>query len=283
VEKERFSQGLKLLKHPALPLVSMVQFLFLTGDFATVAEVIEQMPEPIETGYAVYNQPRRLLREHLPHLAVLEAVKAGKPPGKRIVDEAGNQLDTMSAISAIISQQVMEQELESINSALCAPCNCTLCCVGPDRRMRQEFFEIPLRNGEQALFSLVRHDTTESRRVSAMDDEPLHLADTPFYVSDEPALFHWKNGWSMILPRETSCPALAENNRCQIYEKRPQVCRKPQIFSYVLEPSRDDDSFCLRSTLLAVTDCPYVQDLQEPLAAYAAACELALVLKRNKQ
>ena len=39
----------------------------------------------------------------------------------------------------------------------------------------------------------------------------------------------------------------------------------------------------LRETLLAVIDCPYVQTLQEEIAAYAAACELELVLRENKQ
>lgn len=283
VDTDRFEQGLKLLQQPALPLVTMVQFLFLTGDFSTVAEVIEEMPQPIETGYTRYDEPRQLLRGHLPHLLVLEALKAGDTSGPRVVDEAGNQLDPMSAVTAMISQQVMEQELEAVNSALCAPCNCTLCCVGPETCMEQHFFEIPLQDGEQDSFSLPRHDTAQSRQARAMDAEPLQLENIPFYACSQPALVHWQTGWSMILPRGTSCPALGKDNRCRIYDNRPRVCRKPQIFSYVLEPTEDIDVFCQRNTLLAVTDCPYVQQLSNEVAAYAAACELQFVVQGNKQ
>ena len=68
-----------------------------------------------------------------------------------------------------------------------------------------------------------------------------------------------------------------------MYLIRPQVCRRPQIFSYILENTDQTDQYRLRGSLLAVTDCPYVQVLQEEIAAYAAACELELVLKGNKQ
>ena len=49
--------GGDLLRTPVLPLVGMVQFIFFTGDFATVDEVIAQLPAPIETGFAVYPDP----------------------------------------------------------------------------------------------------------------------------------------------------------------------------------------------------------------------------------
>ncbi|MCI5127672.1 MAG: hypothetical protein D3907_04035, partial [Candidatus Electrothrix sp. AUS3] len=38
----------------------------------------------------------------------------------------------------------------------------------------------------------------------------------------------------------------------------------------------------IRNSLLAVTDCPYVQLLQDEIAAYAAASELQCILKANK-
>jgi Fe-S-cluster containining protein len=116
-----------------------------------------------------------------------------------------------------------------------------------------------------------------------LDDHSLELEGRPFYTRETPALFHWQNGWSMILPRETACPALADNGRCLVYNNRPQVCRRPQIFSYVLEQTDQENTFCLRGSLLAILDCPYVQQLREQIAAYAAACELELVLKGNKQ
>jgi hypothetical protein len=53
-----------------------------------------------------------------------------------------------------------------------------------------------------------------------------------------------------------------------------------------LEPVTGEDGEIiaqrLRRTLLAIIDCPYVEVLQEEIAAYAAACELNLVIKRNK-
>ena len=39
----------------------------------------------------------------------------------------------------------------------------------------------------------------------------------------------------------------------------------------------------IRQSLLAVTDCPYVGELQNEIADYAAASELHLLLKQNKQ
>ncbi len=283
MEKKDFQAGIALLNQPALPLVSMVQFLYLTGEFATVEEVIDEMPEPIETGYAVYEHPRELLRKHLVHLRLLEHLKNGQEIGIQVVDESGEPVDDMTACAALISQRVMEAELEPINSLLCEPCGCTLCCIGPTESMQQEFFEIPLREQETKIFSVNRHDTSDSRAGLALDDEVLQVDDSPFYQCSDPKLFHWQNGWSLILPKASSCPGLEDNGRCQIYAKRPQVCRKPQIFSYVLEKTDQPDQYMLRGTLLAVTDCPYVQTLREEIAAYAAACELELVLKENKQ
>jgi len=283
VKKEDFQAGIALLGQPALPLVSMVQFLYLTGPFSTVAEVIDEMPEPIETGYALYEHPRDLLRSHLSHLTLLESLKTGEAIQEQVVDASGELLDDMTTVTALVSQRIMENELEPINSALCGPCGCTLCCVGPDSTMRQEFFEIPLQDEEADLFSIVRHDDPDSRSCRAMDDEALQLDGAAFYKRSAPELFHWRNGWSLILPRESSCPGLEKNGRCRVYSERPQVCRKPQIFSYVVERTEQSDQYRLRSSLLAVTDCPYVQVLQDEIAAYSAACELELIFKGNKQ
>ncbi len=283
MEKKDFQAGIALLGRPALPLVSMVRFLYLTGDFATVAEVIDEMPEPIETGYALYEHPRALLHSHHKHLVLLEALKTGDPQQEQVIDDSGEVLDGMTAVTALISQRVMENELESVNSALCGPCGCRLCCVGPESGMQQEFFEIPLQDVEADLFPIDRHDDADSRSCLAMDDPPLQLNGIPFYKQTDPELFHWQNGWSLILPRESSCPGLTENGRCRVYADRPLVCRKPQIFSYILEQTGHTDQYRLRSSLLAITDCPYVQVLQDEIAAYAAACELELVFKGNKQ
>ena len=283
VEKEDFKAGRALLGQPALPLVSIVQFLYLTGDFATVAEVIDEMPEPIETGYALYEHPQELLRRHLQHLELLENLKNGEAVQEQIVDETGKALDAMTAITALVSQRIMEDELETINSALCSPCGCTLCCVGPDQDMQQEFFEIPLQDVETDLFPHARHDDDDSRSSLAMNDTPMLQDGKPFYNRSDPTLIHWQNGWSLILPRDSSCPGLAEDGRCRVYINRPRVCRKPQIFSYILEPADEENQYCLRSSLLAITDCPYVQALQDEISAYAAASELEIIFKGNKQ
>jgi Fe-S-cluster containining protein len=87
----------------------------------------------------------------------------------------------------------------------------------------------------------------------------------------------------MILPRNTSCPALEDNGRCRVYADRPRVCRKPQLFCYIVEPAEEPLQYRLRSSLLAVSDCPYVRELKDEIAAYAAANELELVIRGNKQ
>jgi len=283
VEKEDLQEGIALLGQPVQPLVSMVQFLYLTGPFDRVEEVIDEMPEPIETGYALYENPRALLRSHLEHLRMLEGLKSGEEIEHKVVNESGEPVDDMMARASLVSQRIMEDELEAINSVLCGPCGCTLCCTGPNKTMNQEFFEIPLTAEEKELFSVTRHDSADCRSRRALDDEVLQVAGVPFYKLQDPGLFHWQNGWSLILPRESSCPGLEENGRCRVYLTRPQVCRRPQIFSYILEKTDKPDQFRLRNSLLAVTDCPYVQVLREEIAAYAAACEMELVLKGNKQ
>ena len=72
-----------------------------------------------------------------------------------------------------------------------------------------------------------------------------------------------------------------------IYEKRPIVCRRPQVFPYILEPiepnERGEPVYRIRNSVLAITDCPYVRELQQEIARYVAACELELVLSQNKQ
>lgn len=283
VGKEDFQKGIALLGQPVLPLVSMVQFLYLTGPFDRVEEVIDEMPEPIETGYALYENPRVLLRSHLEHIRMLEGLKSGEEIELDVVNESGEPVDDMTALASLVSQRIMEDELEAINSVLCGPCGCTLCCIGPSRAMNQEFFEIPLTAEEKELFPVAHHDSANSRSHRALDEKVLQIDEAPFYKLQDPGLFRWQNGWSLILPRESSCPGLEENGRCRVYLTRPQVCRRPQIFSYVLEKTDIPDQFRLRDSLLAITDCPYVQVLQEEIAAYAAACELELVLKGNKQ
>ncbi len=286
MQKTLFKDGIDLLEHPVLPIASMVQFFIMTGDFASVTEIIDQLPESIETGTSVYNNPAALLLPYIDQLEFLLAVKNGAELPFKVVDESGNEADSFIAAAAIMDQDILEKELEQINSILCAPCGCTLCCVGPDLSMEQSFFEIPLQAEEVALFAVEKIDIPASRAVSAMVEPPLQLNDKPFYQREKAVVTHWQNGWSLILPESSRCPNLEGNGRCAVYGKRPSVCRKPQIFPYILEPvveAGDEVVKRIQRKLLAIVDCPYVQLLKDEIAQYAAACELDLILKQNKK
>lgn len=274
-----------LLSSPALPLLSIVQFIFLTGSFSTVGEVIEEIPSPIETGYTTYEQPKKILLKHNLSLKLLELIKEENEPDFVVINPDGTQLEPMTAITAMVQQLVLEKELETINSHLCSPCGCTLCCTGPSATMEQSFFEIPLQKNEIKFFPVHSYDNA-ARQYFAMDEPSLIIDKKPFYKRKKPALFHWQNGWSLIMPANTSCPNLENlTGRCQIYPDRPVVCRRPQIFPYILEPLAKREGkpvYRLRQTLLAILDCPFVSALKEEIAAYGAACELEVIFKQNK-
>lgn len=285
--EKKYEHGADLLSRPVMPLVSMVQFIFMTGPFATVREVIGEFPEPIETDRAVYEHPRAQLMEYIDVLRQYEPLKKGEGAENVVMDEEGRPVDDFTAVEALIGQQVLTRELERINSLLCAPCGCTLCCVGPEHAMQQEFFEIPLREPELEHFAVPRSESADSLRATPYDDQDLILEDRPFYATEEPGLIHWRTGWSLILPKGSVCPNLdAQSGRCLVYRQRPEVCRRPQIFPYILEPADmeqcEGNAYRIRRTLLAVVDCPYVVDLKDEIAEYAAASGLQLVLKENK-
>lgn len=264
----------------------MVEFFLVTGGFSTSGEVIEQLPDPIETEFTSYTDPAGLLKPFEEHFQLLLDVQQGAAPPYRVVDESGAEVDTTTAAMAIVDQRILSAELERINSVLCGPCGCTLCCVGPEQGMKQAFFEIPLQDKEPDLFSVERIDTDASRNCNAMDEPPLQDKGKDFFLRSSPALVHWQQGWSLVLPKTGNCPNLeVPTGRCTVYPERPQVCRKPQIFPYVLEPLPEDGgrTMRVRRSILAVMDCPYVQALQEEIAAYAAACELDILFKQNKE
>jgi len=287
VVERRYAEGISLLRLPVMPLVSMVQFLFMTGPFTTVAGVIDELPEPIETDRTVYENPRALLMEYIDILCRLEQLKTGDFPAIEVVDEQNTPVDALTAATALIHQQILTRELERINSVLCAPCGCSLCCVGPEKNMEQEFFEIPLAGSELDLFALPRYESAESLGRTAYDDDELLCNGKPFYTITGPGLFHWRRGWSLILPKATRCPNLdGATGHCLVYKDRPQVCRRPQIFPYMVEPidekKENVQSYRIRQALLAIVDCPFVRDVQNDVAEYAAASDLQLVLKENK-
>jgi Fe-S-cluster containining protein len=294
-------EGLRLLHHPVLPLFRIVQFIYLTGPFDRVEQVIAQFTEPVETKTATYEDPAAILAPYLPIMKGIEPLKNTEGHAvPLIVDEQDKPVNRFSAMESWIGQQILEMELEKINSLLCGPNACVLCCVGPDyglagdagRQMTQDFFEIPLAAEETALFELPKRESAETRGRTANMEPVLQVDGRPFYEQG-PAIYHWRNGWTMILPARWACPQLDDQRRtCRIYPRRPAVCRRPQIFAYLIEksaaqgrdnrPQEPDPVYVTRHKLLAVWDCPYVRGFKEEIAAYAAACGLEPVFMENK-
>jgi Fe-S-cluster containining protein len=281
-------KGEWLLSHPVLPLVQIVQFLYFTGPFETVSQVLDELVEPIETGTAVYDKPTEILAPYLPALQNYELMKGQGDPDivPAVYDEQGNRLEWMAALEAWVNYQVLTMELEPLNSVLCHPCGCVLCCTGPDEQdAEQEFFEIPLSAKEVSCFDLSHYDTEQTRQSASLDEPPLQIEGIPFYQQGR-AIYRWKTGWSMILPRAAACPGLdTTTGSCRIYPDRPDVCRRPQIFNYILE-RKDGDSgngYVLRNKVLAVWDCPYVQRYKDEIASFIEVSGLEPVFRQNKK
>lgn len=310
--KNDLQAGMALLGRPLLPLIRLLPLLYLAGPFARISELLAELNEPITTAGIDYPQPSAALAPYLDLLNALEELKpppgpgptaetepmAGSQAGEQgpvppVLTEDGRTLSGLEALECRICQAVLERELETINSLLCAPCRCDLCCIGPEPDMSQDFFEIPLIQDEVRLFPLPQFDTAQSRQMTSAGEPPLLRDDRPFYQTPA-ALYHWRQGWSLILPPGSRCPQLAADGACRIYPKRPQVCRRPQVFAYLLAKqeasaptSTADDAptttpLIAHHKLLAVWDCPYVQVLQEEIAAYAQACGLEPIFRRNK-
>lgn len=302
--KKKFEPGLALLKKPVMPLVGMVQFLYLTGPFETVGDVLNRLTKPVELEGVIFENPRLILIQYSAFLNEFEVIKGKRKPAAVlpfIVNEKDEPVAKRQALEVWIKQQILSQELATINSKLCGPCGCALCCAGPNSgfeaaagfkgKMKQEFFEVPLEDSEVDLFSLGRVDTEESRAQTVQSNPPLHLDRKPFYRCGA-KLIHWENGWSMILPQGSVCPRLSEESKkCRIYAKRPLVCRKPQIFAYILEKTactakRSDGVlipvYMARNKILAVWDCPYVRKFQDEIGNYAELSGLEPVFKKSK-
>jgi Fe-S-cluster containining protein len=303
--KQKTRNGKYRLQHPVLPLVDMVQFLYLTGPHETVDKVLDEMTEIIEINGSVYENPGRSLVPYLQFLQDFEVVK-----GKRklaysfplIVNNNGEPQAKLQSLELWIKQRVLTRELEEINSILCEPCGCVLCCTGPDnefdkqagytKKMQQEFFEIPLVQQEVKLFDLQKVDNVASRSLTAHSATALQINGQPFY-KHEMALYNWQNGWSLILPSGAVCPQLeTASKKCKIYGKRPDVCKRPQIFPYIVEeqPEKAKHSdgtlipvYMVRNKILAVWDCPYVQQYYDDIVAFAELSKIEPVFRKSKK
>ena len=283
--------GVERLRQPILPLVRLAGMLYLTGPFETISSLLAELNEPMETAGLTYEKPGELLRSYQEDMLPFERLKHPQPGSRIILDEERNGVDSFTAVDNWVAQNVLARELEAINSLLCGPCSCNICCIGPEEGLSQNFFEIPLQDKEIQFFSLHQEDSAQSRSSGANDEEPLQVRGEPFYSHQE-TLIHWKSGWSLILPRDSHCPHLDMNRGgCRIYPDRPDVCRRPQIFPYMLErepvldqiiEGRSLPAFIIRKKLLAIWDCPYVKQFQDEIGRYAVICELEPVFKENK-
>ncbi|MEN8257430.1 MAG: YkgJ family cysteine cluster protein [Thermodesulfobacteriota bacterium] len=289
---QQCQQGVDKLAKPILPLVRLAGMLYLTGPFEALNDVLEALQEPVETGGLRYKEPAGLLASYLEAMAPYERFKNPQEPSRIILSAELTGLDQFEALDAWVAQNVLNQELEEINSLLCGPCGCRLCCIGPEADMGQEFFEIPLQESEAPFFPLPQTESNESRQASSTDNEPLEIDGKPFYADESPRLIHWQRGWSMVLPRHSTCPNLDQTSGgCTIYPDRPDVCRRPQIFSYALErlPEHDQEyegkiltAFTRKDKILAVWDCPYVKQFQQEIGTYAQICGMEPIFKENK-
>ena len=268
-----WGQGIDGLKSPVWPLLHVSILLFLTGPFKRLDELLDELTSSMEMEGVIYNEPRKKVSNFIEILRPLELLKRGEkiasyiPP---ISSHEATPIEPLEALTAWIKQCVLERELEDINSLLCAPCNCVICCTGPEPGSKKELFEIPLDENELLLFDLPRHETL-----------PDTLLEEDF-VHSSPGIYHFAKGWRMILPRGSKCPQLSRDGRCAIYENRPIVCRKPQIFPYVIQKNERDDAFIKEEKLLAVWDCPYVRKLKEEIIQYGQKCGLETIFMENK-
>lgn len=283
--------GIERLRHPVLPLVRLVGMLYLTGPFETISSLLNELNETVKTAGLSYEEPGEILRNYQEDMLPFERLKHPQPGSRIILDEELSGVDSFTAVDSWVAQNILTRELEAINSLLCEPCGCSLCCIGPSKNLSQDFFEIPLQDREIQFFSLHQEDSNQSRSSTSNDAKPLQIKGAPFY-SHKKALVHWKSGWSLILPRDSHCPHLdIHKGGCRIYPDRPEVCRRPQIFPYMLErePGADQiiegkklPAFITRKKLLAIWDCPYVKQFQDEIGRYAVICELEPVFKENK-
>lgn len=291
-QQKKCQPGVTMLAQPVLPLVRLAGMLFLTGPFQTMAEVVAELLAEVETNNLVYPSPQTTLAPFLQAMAPYERLKIPQPPARIILSAQGEEVEPLAAIDSWVAQNVLQQELEAINSQLCGPCGCRLCCVGPQPDMTQSFFEIPLQDREIASFPEPHINTNHSRATTSNAEDPLMVQGKRFYHISKPQLIHWQQGWSLILSTGTSCPNLDQaSGGCTIYSHRPEVCRRPQIFPYALErlPSHDSEyegrtlpAYRQRASILAIWDCPYVQQFQEEIDRYAQLCEMAIIFKENK-
>ena len=56
------TEGLDLLKQPVLPLVNMVEYLYLTGPFKKINEVLGRVTKSVELEGVQFKNPQQMLK-----------------------------------------------------------------------------------------------------------------------------------------------------------------------------------------------------------------------------
>lgn len=284
MNSDNWETGLQHLQQPIWPLTKLCILLYLTSPYSTWKELLDTLPQELAVNEIIYQAPASKLTAITWPTSWLEMLKNGANANglPLILNENHEHLDIFSSILCLIKQQVMEAELETVNSLFCSSMKCALCCEGPKATASQKFFEIPLQFTEVPLFEMQVIDTTLQGAFDAYSFPAFQRDGIPFY-SLPSAIYRWRNGYSLILTTGATCPHLTRNLRCDIYKKRPVVCKKPQIFAYIMEKLPDKPHIAMeRNILLAVTDCPYVRRLENELERYAVLNEVTLMLKPNK-
>ena len=248
-------------------------------------ELARELPDSLELSGIVYENPHKLIESVADVLEGFASIKNERDtkllPKIRGCD--GQELNLLDAAIALTKQKILEHELEIINSFLCGPRRCTLCCTGPTQSSRQEFFEIPVLKEELALFDLPLIDLHESRMTTANAEPELKIDGVSFYKKYPAAVYNWATGFSLILARGSRCPHLKDSGTCNIYSMRLKICRKPQIFPVVIEERNEGQKELVkRDVILAIWDCPYVRDLKTEIMTYAIFCGLDCIFKENK-
>ena len=120
---DQTGEGLWLLQHPVLPLFRMVQFLYLSGPFAGVEEVIAQFSEPIETQFARYEEPAAIMAPYLPLMKDIEPLKnTEKQAIPLIVDGHDAPLNRFTAMESWVSQLILVKIKDKWDRVRTLPC-----------------------------------------------------------------------------------------------------------------------------------------------------------------
>jgi Fe-S-cluster containining protein len=299
--------GIQLLKRPVTPLMSFLTSTFFAEDYQDIGQLMNEIPESLTIKGVTYEDAKQVFADYLDILQrqnILKDKTRNPKVGRIVVDLDMRLVEPQKSLIYIVKHAVITREIKRINSLLCSQYDCVECCRGPHDDHQDYFFELPLSGSEIYSFNVPTIDSRYSRSTYPYA-EPSPCFDGKEFYLHPPALYYWKKGWSLILGKETYCPNLNVNKgMCTIYEKRPEVCRLPQIFPLVLDRHYDpeavaklsgahglkrsdlkdeDNIYVGHNALLGIVDCPYVREFQSEIVDYAVLSGLKPFFKRSKK